>query len=302
MPRSTVQVLVSTYNGSAFICQQVESIIAQRDVDVSFLVRDDGSADNTLEVLQRYSGPRFDLRPGRNIGPARSFLWLLEHSSAECDFTAFADQDDFWLPDKLSRATTALARFRDVPAMYCSRLTITDEALRPTGLSHRVPRGPSFRNAVVQNIAAGCTIVLNREARTLLAARLPATVYMHDWWMYQAISGVGHVVMDTESRILYRQHGANVIGAGPGGLGSFANSWRRFVQADWRLSSPVQLRELDRCYSDLWTPAQRQLVNRLVDAATQVLPRLQLAARGGVVFQDRWRELAFRALVGMGRF
>lgn len=302
MPDTTVQVLLSTYDGAAHICEQMESIVAQRDVDVSFLLRDDGSTDRTVALLQRYDGPAFQLHVGANIGAAQSFLWLLEHSSAEYDFTAFADQDDFWLPDKLSRAAAELRIYGDSPAMYCSRLIITDATLRATGMSHKIPRGPSFRNAIVQNIAAGCTIVLNRRARALLTERLPKTVYMHDWWIYQAISGVGHVVMDSESRILYRQHGANVVGSGHRGLQRLVDAWRRFAEADSRLTPPAQLAELERCYSDLWTPAQRQLARHLAEAPRQLSARLELATKGGVVFQDRWREIAFRALVGTGRF
>lgn len=301
MVAPSVQVLLSTYNGAAHIAELMESIIAQRDVRVSFLVRDDGSSDDTVKLLQQYNQCEVELHVGQNVGPARSFLWLLEHSS-ECDMIAFADQDDFWLPDKLARAAAALDALGESPAMYCSRLTIADAALRATGMSHAAPRGPSFRNALVQNIAAGCTIVLNRRARTLLAQRLPTTVYMHDWWMYQAISGVGKVVQDKESRILYRQHGGNVVGAERRGWRRLADAVRRFVKADSRLAPPTQLRELERCFSDLWTPWQRELVRRLVDAPGRPSARLELIAKGGVVFQDRWHGIAFRVLAGLGRF
>lgn len=297
----SVQVLLSTYNGTRYLADLVESVIAQRDVTVGLLARDDGSTDDTASVLQQYTSLGVDSHIGPNVGAARSFLWLLERSSPKYDFVAFADQDDVWLPDKLSRAAAVLAPFGDTPAMYCSRLNVVDSDLQPLGKSNRIRRGPSFQNALVQNIATGCTIVLNYSARALLVAHLPETVCMHDWWVYQAISGIGKVIVDEESHILYRQHDANVVGAEGRGWRRLRRPWRRFSSAKLRLRPPVQLRELERCFHELWTPEQLKLVRRLIDSSEDASARLRLVAGRSVVFQERWRDLAYRALLLTGR-
>ncbi|MGI8548912.1 MAG: glycosyltransferase, partial [Gemmatimonadaceae bacterium] len=140
-----VQVLLSTYNGCRYLPELLESILAQSGVDTRLLVRDDGSTDGTPELLRQYADVgALDMSIGPNIGVTRSFLWLLGNASADCDFVAFADQDDVWLTEKLARATTALARVADgVPAMYCSALTLVDSGLRPIGTWCAAQRAPS---------------------------------------------------------------------------------------------------------------------------------------------------------------
>lgn len=300
----SVQVLLSTYNGTRYLGEFLESVRSQRGVSVEVFTRDDGSIDGSLGVLRRYAesgGVR--VVDGKNLGPAKSFLWLLEHSSPDVDFISFADQDDVWLPDKLARATAALgAEQRASPAMYCSSLTLVDENLRPLGSWRGAPRGASFENALVQNIAPGCTIVINQAARELLVSRLPTSLTMHDWWIYQAVSATGTVIVDDQSRILYRKHAINTIGAPVSVSQRVVDSWRRFVARDFRLPSLSQLLELERCFGDLWSPRQRLLVARLREAHTSRRSRVAAAFDSGLVFQSTWHGIAYRILLLFGRF
>jgi hypothetical protein len=135
----------------------------------------------------------------------------------ESDFFAFCDQDDVWLPDKLSRAVSALNRIpADVPALYCTRQHLVDKNLKPIGLSSPAHPLPSFANALVQNIAVGCTIVLNASARKVVLATPIPTSSIHDWWSYLNVTGaVGHVRFEDKPSILYRQHDGNTIGSAP---------------------------------------------------------------------------------------
>ena len=131
-------------------------------------------------------------------GATQSFFRLFEQCSKSAEYIAFSDQDDVWLPAKLERAIAALRNIdRKEPALYCSSATITNERLQPIGLTPLWPKPPAFGNALVENIATGCTVVLNRPAIDLLAAGpLPERAIFHDWWCYLVVSAFGTVVFD----------------------------------------------------------------------------------------------------------
>src|SRR5699024_5497942 len=103
---------------------------------------------------------------------------------------------------KIERAISFLEKEEDSSAMYCSRLKIVDEQLRLLKYSLIPRRGVSFENSLIQNVATGCTMVLNQKAVQVLQKEFPKHAVMHDWWIYQVISAVGKVVYDKESYIL----------------------------------------------------------------------------------------------------
>lgn len=143
-------------------------------------------------------------------------MCLLEAAAETANAFAFCDQDDVWIPEKLAWAWEWVSsQPSDQPAIYFARQQITDASLRPIGLSPAFRRSPGFRNALVQNIAAGCTIMINAAARRLvLAAPSPPLGTMHDWWCYLLVSGAGgNIFADPRPVILYRQHDSNSIGA-----------------------------------------------------------------------------------------
>ena len=301
MPR--VQVLLATYNGRNYLPALLDSVFGQHGADVEVLARDDGSTDGTWELLADYARRR-PLAPhaGGHLGVVSGYFWLLEHASPTADYIALADQDDVWLPDKLSRAIALLGAPDDTtPAMYCSRLTLVDADLRVLGYSEGAPRGPSFENSLVQNIATGCTIVLNRAAHTELLRGLPPIAAMHDWWIYQVIAGLGRVVYDEESRILYRQHRDNVVGAAHTWLGGLSVRARRLYQRRFRPFRSAQLRELERIHGPRLPAPARAALRRCLDAEHEPRERLQLAFGRDVVFQSAWQQMVFRCLVLLNR-
>ena len=208
----------------------LESVLGQQRVRWSILARDDGSRDATVSILDRHAqAGRLVYYRGAHLRPAASFLDLLDNADPACDAFAFCDQDDVWLPDKLSRAVEHLSRqAASEPALYCGRLMLVDEALTPLTLTPVPRRGPSFENALVENIAAGCTIVLNGAARNLLIRKMPDWLVAHDWWAYLVVSAFGTVVYDPQPTVLYRQHRANAVGASRSRAGSLARRLRKF--------------------------------------------------------------------------
>lgn len=296
MGRPLVEVLLSTFNGERYLREQVESILGQVDVDVRLIVRDDGSTDGTLEILSSYGDdPRVALRRNDNLGLPWSFFRLVEDSGADADYWALADQDDVWLPGKLARAVERLQRVEG-PAMYCSRVMVVDDFLQPVG-PHPLPkRGPSFNNALVQNIATGCTIVFDDHARALLVGRWPDYAVMHDAWLYAVISGAGTVTYDAELGVLYRQHAGNVVGIGGGRMARVAGRIRRQVQPGGAGKHGRQNCELLRTHGDLLRPEAVAELRRFLDNRATFARRIRYAVNGAAHRQTRGSTMVMRLL------
>ena len=211
---------MSTYNGSRYIRTQLDSIIAQNIVNKELLIRDDGSTDDTVAIIEEYQRKYSWIRyyKEKNIGVQKSFFDLLKQADSNADYIAFADQDDEWLPDKLKRAVEILEnRDHQIPLLYCSNKIITDENLQPIDVTVASPvKKTSFGNALVQNICTGCTAVINQSMVRMLQKNMPQdidNIIMHDWWLYLTATCFGEVCYDQNSYIRYRQHGSNTSGA-----------------------------------------------------------------------------------------
>lgn len=219
----TVHILMAVYNGAKTLPAQLASFGAQTHADWHLVASDDGSQDRSRQVLEAFragSGAgRVTMIDGPGQGAAANFLRLLRHA-AQGDtaprWIAFSDQDDVWLPDKIARSISALrASDASTPTLYCSRSWVTCDDLATRRISPARPRGPDFRNALVQNIAAGNTIVLNSAAADLVLGAVGHVeqVVVHDWWLYQLVTGAGgRVIHDDAPGLLYRQHPDNQIG------------------------------------------------------------------------------------------
>ena len=213
-----VNILLSTYNGARFISEQLDSLYEQTYPNIAVHIRDDGSTDNTLELISSHPicSRVVSVTSGSNIGVAPSFLELLANNGSVGELYAFCDQDDVWKLDKISRAVDRIANQPDPKkVLYCTRLEYVDEHLEFLGLS-LLPRLVGFRNAVVENIATGCTVVFGDTIRQLMMRANPADMMMHDWWAYLVASAFGTVVYDELHSIQYRQHGGTVTSWEPG--------------------------------------------------------------------------------------
>ena len=215
-----VAILLATYQGARFLPAQLDSFVAQTERDWVLYWRDDGSVDETGAIMQSFTAAQDPGRvvqitaPAEWLGPNGSFLALLREAVQDgAPAVAFADQDDVWLPDKLSRALTAIdgeAR----PTLYCSRQLLVDAELRPLGESAPLLQPPGFPAGLTQNIATGCTLVLNAAAARLVAQSRPPSSTLHDWWSYLVVSAHdGRLIPDPHPTVMYRQHGANMVGA-----------------------------------------------------------------------------------------
>lgn len=223
IPAQLAVVLVATHNGEPWLDEQLLSIEQQDWSAIDIWVSDDGSTDGTLSILRawqgRWSKGRFEILSGPRSGFADNFRHLVLTVDQGAAFYAFCDQDDVWLPGKL-RAAAASIGTAAAPVLYCGRTIIANQAGEAQRLSEHFRAPPSFRNALVQSIAGGNTMVLNASAFAVVREAMRRTVFVsHDWFSYQIISGTGGTVhFALEPQIYYRQHGGNLVGSNRGML------------------------------------------------------------------------------------
>jgi len=296
-----VAILLSTYDGRRFLGEQLDSIAAQTWTDWVVWASDDGSRDGTLELLAEYRAAwgesRLVVRPGPREGFAANFLSLVGDLGIRGGCYAFCDQDDIWERGKLHRALAFLRCVPSgVPGLYCSRTRLVDEANGSLGLSPLFVRQPSFRNALVQSIGGGNTMVFNQAARDLLRrACAAADVVTHDWWAYQVVSGCGgRVHYDAWPSVRYRQHARNLVGMNCG--------WRARLRRvrllwqgrfrDWNSRNLRALEAVRPCLTD----ENREVLDAFIQARESRLPdRLRGLARAGIYRQTLAGNLGLAA-------
>jgi glycosyltransferase involved in cell wall biosynthesis len=213
---------MATYNGAEFLQEQLISIQSQSHANWSLWISDDGSTDETLEIIENFKkslpNKNIQLLSGPRRGLAANFLSLLANPRITANYYAFCDQDDVWFPYKLEKAISADSNAADVPFLYGARTTVTNHALGNERDSSQIMRPTGFKNALVENFAGGNTMIFNHATCNLARQTdMLFEIVAHDWLMYQLVSGVGgKVFYDTDPCLYYRQHNGNQIGDNTG--------------------------------------------------------------------------------------
>ena len=262
-----IAILMSTYNGEKYIRQQIESVLAQQgDFTLDLWVRDDGSSDGTLQILQAYQDAgKLRWYAGENLKPAHSFWDLLLHCEGY-DYYAFADQDDVWLPGKLQAAVASIAD-KCGPALACANAELVDADLKSLGRNVYLDPPPmDLETLSIAGGILGCTMVVNRALAQLVQSRpVPDVMVMHDFYIALVcrLAG-GNLQFDMTPRMLYRQHGNNVVGASKNKLSALADRLHTVTKRA-KVSVCRQAQTLLKQYPDLGTQAQRKWLKRLAN-------------------------------------
>ncbi len=288
-----ITILMCTYNGEHFLAEQLESFNYQTHTSWNLIVSDDGSRDNTLNILkchqQKLDKDRLKIVPGPQQNFVRNFLSLCCRVDIEADFYAWADQDDIWNEDKLQVASNWLSTIpKQLPALYCSRTQLIDESNNLIGFSPKFSRPPSFANALVQNIGGGNTMVFNHTAKLLLQeAGDKLDIPTHDWWAYQLITGAGGVIHYDESpHLLYRQHSSNLIGSNSGWLARFQRL-RGTLRGDFKAWSRKNIEALDSV-RHLLTLENQLILDNFKHACNQKSWNVVWSLRKAGVYRQTW--------------
>jgi len=223
-----ILILLAAYNGEEYLSEQIQSIQRQTIFTWTLLVRDDGSQDNSKDIIEEFAAKDSrirlvdDEREGR--GTTKNFAALMQVALAEgADAIFFADQDDIWLPHKLSRQLKSLQEMEEqyspgTPLLCYSDLEVVDEHLhqihpsfmRYEKLRHE-PDNP-IHVLLTQNLVTGCSVVINR-ALLELATPIPTGITLHDWWLAICAAACGRIGYIDQPLVQYRQHSRNQIGA-----------------------------------------------------------------------------------------
>jgi rhamnosyltransferase len=261
---SHVTILLSTFDGSAWLPELLTSLGEQSHDNWSLLIRDDGSSDGTVALLEEATSNN-----GRitllfddlgNLGPASSFMELLRH--VESGMFAFCDQDDVWLPHRLEASIEALgpapiaAVFTDAEATDAEGRIVSRSALADRGVRGDVP----FGHLLINNAAIGATLLGTAElARVAVALADDRPVLMHDWWVALVAGHQGSLVRLPSVTVRWRRHGSTVTGTRPSGIRRRAARRREYLA--WSIDAARRLRAGPTAAS----PAAARAVEALAD-------------------------------------
>ncbi|HEO8205250.1 TPA: glycosyltransferase family 2 protein [Streptococcus agalactiae] len=214
-----VNILMATYNGEKFLAQQIESIQKQTFKEWNLLIRDDGSSDKTCDIIRNFTAKDSRIRfinenEHHNLGVIKSFFTLVNYEVA--DFYFFSDQDDVWLPEKLSVSLEAAKhKASDVPLLVYTDLKVVNQELNI--LQDSMIRAQSHHAnttllpELTENTVTGGTMMINHA----LAEKwfTPNDILMHDWFLALLAASLGEIIYLDLPTQLYRQHDNNVLGA-----------------------------------------------------------------------------------------
>jgi glycosyltransferase involved in cell wall biosynthesis len=220
-----IDILLATYNGEAFLSQQLDSLLRQTEQDFCVLVQDDGSTDGTMAILSGYVTKypnKIRLLSGlpHEKGPRGNFLSLL--CASQADYVMFCDQDDVWHPDKIALTFHCMREGEREYGASCPLLThtdlrVVDRELNPIAPSflqfQKLDGTPRLPRLLTQNSVTGCTTMLNRALMDLMKNAPAGAMLMHDWWAALCAQAFGHILLAPQATIDYRQHGKNQLGA-----------------------------------------------------------------------------------------
>ncbi len=274
-----VTVLLATYNGENFLEEQLNSLLNQSFSDFRIVIRDDGSTDSTLEIIERYKGispEKIEICPSGEPthSAAGNFFKLIELFSD--DYIMLCDQDDKWLPDKIEKTLAAMKKAEEelgvnTPILVHTDLRVVDEKLDTINdsfvkLQRLTPKTASLNSLLMQNCVTGCTAMFNKALLEKLFI-LPNEVAMHDWWLALIAACFGQIIYIDEPTILYRQHSNNEVGAKDVNSLSFILKKLKSIQKmkDMYKTISLQALFLKDNYSELLDYKQKRLLSAVAD-------------------------------------
>lgn len=293
MSLKRVNILLSAFNSVTYLRAQLDSLLAQNHQNLLIIIRDDASTDGTSVILQEYAdrySQNIKVIWGEHVGAIESFLCLLRICEADCIYAAFCDHDDVWLSNKIARGIEILDGLPgDQPSLYCGRRICVDEDLNPVGLT-LLPRLVGYENALVENIASGCTMMLNRPAQDLINMHRPHKLKMYDWWCYLVVSAFGHVYYDANPYMYYRQHRGNLKGDTPLWHKQMFERLMRIVkQRRGAYSISDQVAEFLQLYGNFLPAAKHEMAQDMLQARSSLVARFMYAWRTPLKRQT-WRD------------
>lgn len=273
--KSYIDILLATYNGQKYLSEQIDSILSQSNTDWTLIIRDDKSDDETVEIIKKYQEKYLDKikiieDDAGHLGVKLNFQRLLEHSKAE--YIMFCDQDDVWLPEKIEMTLNAMKKgekdFPDKPLMIHSDLVVVDDGLKKIADSlweyqKVIPeKNDDLNRIILQNVATGCTIMINKKAREV-SLPIPEDAVMHDWWIAIKVAQYGKILYVPRQLTLYRQHSGNLVGAKMGPAKSVGGFWKNIITLKTRMINHYKMMKKYNPNATIWLLVLKKVLYKI---------------------------------------
>lgn len=201
-----ISVALAVYNGEKYIAEQLNSILPQLMQEDEIIISDDGSIDNTLEIISQIGDGRIKVYSNPERGVISNFENAISHTSGDIIF--LCDQDDVWCENKVAAVKKY---FSDSDAnLVVSDAYITDESLKIESESFfkLMNSGSGFIKNFIKNTFLGCCMAFKKELKDIILP-FPQKIPMHDSWIGLMVELNGKVLFIQEKLIYYRRHGNN---------------------------------------------------------------------------------------------
>lgn len=284
MDKPKVAIVISTYNGEKYIKEQIESILNQTYKNIEIYVRDDGSKDNTVQILKEYETKgKIKLIVGKNLGFINSFFETLTYCN-DAKYYAFSDQDDIWEANKIEIGVEILEKENnEIPIMYYSNYDYYDTDMNFKSNSQE-RKNTSFQNCLVECVNPGMTTIINNNLRNLIINNLPKYCEGHDWWAYMLAQTFGKVIYDNRITNKHRVHEKNVSMCGKNFIQTQIHRITSLKKHNYFETIKKQIGELKRYfYKDLSKEQQK-----IIDSFEKITLKNQLRK---LFYLHRYRNL-----------
>ena len=298
-----VAVLISTYNGEKYLLEQIESLLSQEgDFEIQIIIRDDGSSDETLNILKKISKKtnRIIWYQGENIKPAKSYIDLILNCG-QYDFYCFCDQDDYWDSDKIKVGINALKNIYD-PCIYYCNAKLVDDQLNTLGSNvyKKEPYNDIYTTMCASNVI-GCTMIMNHALIDYIRKHeSPQIISMHDSYMARVCLSIGgRIIYDKVPHMKYRQHSNNVIGIKSSFDGKIKQA-ANLIMSQPSVTIDEQASEILRLYFDDIPNDNRKWLMIVSDYRRNILTRIYLALSKKTKYKSLTRSIEMRLAILLG--
>jgi glycosyltransferase involved in cell wall biosynthesis len=304
MAKPNVEIIMATYNGEKYLGEQLDSIRNQTFADWNLYVFDDGSTDSTVKILETYSrnDPRIHYRANpRPFGNARD-NFMAAISKSDADYLFLADQDDYWLPEKMANSLNAIQEIEKdhggpgYPALVFSDVIVADEHLNQKSETFLQSKHVGKEDLNIETlldipVGLGCTMCMNKSLSTIATNGIDsARIIGHDWWFVLAATATGTLFLADKPLMLYRRHEGTVSMTAKSEKLSFKDSVNNLVQdAGLRRAQARELEKLAPYMVDERTVA-------IVDAYARMDERSRIARLAEATKFNLWQKSNRRKL------
>lgn len=300
-----VLVLMSTFNGEKYIEKQIESIENQKtDCVIDVLIRDDGSSDNTVDIIKRINKKYNNIKliVGCNVGFNNSFFELFRMAEGY-DYYAISDQDDIWKDTKIQESVCVLKdKGEDIPIVFGSCSCIIDDDERILGVTRQANKDLSLKNTIIQNIVPGHSQMFNNKMLDFLKKENDVKqIYVYDYWITNVAMVFGKLYFSNEPLVKYRVHNSNTIGYGKNKLGWVKERLRRVQNGDGKKITK-QIKHFYTEYGEYIDDDSKKEIKNYIESRVTLFRRLKFVFVTKLYRQRMMETIFFKIAYLMGRF